>query len=88
MKQLGTYKYKHPTRINGERVYIDYTMRVEVVGERNNKHTVLYLGFHASGEAPQQRPHNVRKDKVRLDIEQPAAPSIVRDIRLPYIDKD
>lgn len=95
--KLGTYTYKHPTYTGGVRTYVEYQMRVQIVDERANKWKVKYLGQHASGAAIGTL-HNVRKDKVRLDV--PGAingisvhslapqdrPQI--NIRLPYKDND
>lgn len=86
MKKLGTYTYKHPMYAHASRAYQQFEMRVEVVGARANKWQVKYLGFHASGAAVNSL-HWVRKDKVKLDEPEAAAPShMPENIRLPYKD--
>lgn len=84
--KTGTYKYAHQTYVRGVRTYVDYTMKVEIVGERANKHQVKYLEQHASG-VDAGTLHWVRKDKVRIHGIEPAErPAVRDDIRLPYKD--
>lgn len=87
-KEFGTYTYQHPVYDTGGRVYNTFTMRVEIVGAKGNRHHIRYLGQHANGAALNSL-HWVRKDKVAIDGE-PVVQSAMRKLldtpRLPYKD--